>query len=698
MKKSGFFALFEIILIIAILPFSAKIQASLLQTVKSASTQQSEFFNSPLNAQFNLKELSTLQSCKEAVGITLIGKTIFLADQEKGLQIINISNPNRPQLIANYQKNHAAIYDIQIRDNIAYLAHYTEGLVLLNISDLTAPEEISYFNDGGKTWRLFIKDSYAFVADREQGLEIIDIRNPEKLEKIGFTAGTPMDVYVTNKFAYVAGGPSKGLQIYKIKDKKNPKKIADVSSPQDEAFGVTVKDNYAFVASGEYGLKIYDIRRSRKPVLIYNYRDWIKGETWDVFIHQYLLYIADEEDGVEVLDITDPKTPEKVGHIRPNLKNEKSYQVISSGNLIFSASFTAGLKIYQWKVGQPAPITSKYSVIETTTKNFNHSIGPFQGEASFGNETLGLDVAVLMDVGLKSPINISIKTPRNIQSEDFINLAVKIDAKSSSYWAKLQGTFNITTELGELELLTFEDLGIPKYIDIASFETFIGENVSKNANTQSITIWEQEIADYNLSFIMTPEFNITGQAIVHSKINHEETNYILTWISDGEEILIPLTIPENKKDNHTIILEEITFQITDLRIDFTRIRFDIYANDLIPIYTWYLNSSNFRSFLQQNKIDSKSNLISLNSPRPLQNNQIWNYKRKQINNNTLFYLNGNYSLGDYYITLSINSKITLSSWLVVVLIIGAILGILLPWIVIITYNTIKNRRYNQNNN
>jgi len=60
------------------------------------------------------------------------------------------------------------------------------------------------------------KGSYAYVADGDSGLQVIDISNPSSPNRVGYydTPGSAYDVAVKGSYAYVADG-SGGLQIYK---------------------------------------------------------------------------------------------------------------------------------------------------------------------------------------------------------------------------------------------------------------------------------------------------------------------------------------------------------------------------------------------------------------------------------------------------------------------------------------------------
>jgi len=62
-----------------------------------------------------------------------------------------------------------------IRNGIAYLAAYNNGLIIVDVTDLSNPKVIGRHFDGGHSIDVVVVGDIAYVADREDGLEIIKI-------------------------------------------------------------------------------------------------------------------------------------------------------------------------------------------------------------------------------------------------------------------------------------------------------------------------------------------------------------------------------------------------------------------------------------------------------------------------------------------------------------------------------------------
>jgi len=64
-----------------------------------------------------------------------------------------------------------------INNNVAYLAAYQNGLIIVDLADLSNPRVIGRYFDGGHPYDVEVVGDIAYVADREDGLEIIKTLN-----------------------------------------------------------------------------------------------------------------------------------------------------------------------------------------------------------------------------------------------------------------------------------------------------------------------------------------------------------------------------------------------------------------------------------------------------------------------------------------------------------------------------------------
>ena len=124
----------------------------------------------------------------------------------------------------------------------------------MDISDPANPVLSASFATSS-AFGLTIRDSYAYVADGNSGLKIIDISDHSSLVQAGYydTSGTSQDVLVNGNYAFVADG-GYGLAIIGISDPVHPEFVASLDT--DGAYSLVIDGRYAYIADSSYGLVV----------------------------------------------------------------------------------------------------------------------------------------------------------------------------------------------------------------------------------------------------------------------------------------------------------------------------------------------------------------------------------------------------------------------------------------------------------
>ena len=95
---------------------------------------------------------------------------------------IDITSPNYSnepyETVVTLQGNYALpddAYDLQVVDNIVYVANGNSGLQIIDVSDPTNPTFKRSYDTSGTAVDVWIENNYAYVADGDSGLQIIDL-------------------------------------------------------------------------------------------------------------------------------------------------------------------------------------------------------------------------------------------------------------------------------------------------------------------------------------------------------------------------------------------------------------------------------------------------------------------------------------------------------------------------------------------
>jgi len=236
------------------------------------------------------------------VSITVFGEYACMPAGDKGLRILDVSDPARSFLRGSCTTDDAK--DVAVRGDFAYLADGRKGIKIINIIDPQNPIVVGSRNTQDAT-AVAASGDYAYVADRPGGLRVLDIRNPGSPARIAtLDIEGAVDCVVQGRFVYVAGG-------------KNGVRIVDISVPGKpvekgsffcaDARGLKLKGESLFVADAEEGLIIMDVSNPEHPDI--TGRAAVPGARGLEVKDQYV-FIAAGENGLVVIDALDPRTPQ----------------------------------------------------------------------------------------------------------------------------------------------------------------------------------------------------------------------------------------------------------------------------------------------------------------------------------------------------------------------------------------------------
>ena len=167
--------------------------------------------------------------------------TIISADYSHGYEILNISDPTIPQLIST-QGTEPGYFGVYVENDYAYFTNNNieKGLFVYNIKNLSQPELVSNFSMEGNPCDLQVKDQVAFIANGEIGLQVINVSDPNSLVSIGefSNGGQAFDVEVCDNIIYVVDMED-GVEIVEISTKiQTPSRISPILIIMSSVVGV----------------------------------------------------------------------------------------------------------------------------------------------------------------------------------------------------------------------------------------------------------------------------------------------------------------------------------------------------------------------------------------------------------------------------------------------------------------------------
>ncbi|HYI12445.1 MAG TPA: hypothetical protein VEK57_25550 [Thermoanaerobaculia bacterium] len=206
----------------------------------------------------------------------------------------------------------------------AYVADREEGLVVVDVSTLTDGDPANNFFTRAATFNpegslhganaIAVAGRWVYIGTEER-LVVVDIYNPLAPRVIATFGQFDKPTGVAIQFRYLFLTDAKGLHTIDVTDPAKPRLASSVPIPG--ARNVYVARTYAYVAAGKEGLVLVDVENPEKPFVDQTVKEGLH-DVHDVKVAStnasLYAYVADGEEGLKVFQLTSPQwTPGYAG-------------------------------------------------------------------------------------------------------------------------------------------------------------------------------------------------------------------------------------------------------------------------------------------------------------------------------------------------------------------------------------------------
>jgi hypothetical protein len=252
------------------------------------------------------------------------GRYVYLTDDATGsMRVIDFKDVKNPKEVARWQTDNPLagtirtkegdqvagryLHDLQVKDGLAYLAYWREGLIILDVGaglkggSPERPQLVSQlrFNHNelyGNGWlagthSVYRYKNYVFIGD-EVFPTIFDIKSPKRV-------------------------PVRGIvHVVDVADINNPRKVAEYPVPEGGAHNMWVENDVMFIGYYSGGGRVVDVsgelrgdlyRQGREMARVYTgdpdgYRPNLPM-TWGAQPHKGLIYFNDINSGLWIMKL-----------------------------------------------------------------------------------------------------------------------------------------------------------------------------------------------------------------------------------------------------------------------------------------------------------------------------------------------------------------------------------------------------------
>ncbi len=266
-----------------------------------------------------------------------------------GLLMVDVSNPRQPVLAGGYRDN-GRVGDMQVQGNLVCLADYSAGLEIVDLANPAQPVQIGNFP--GSFGAVELVENLAILGKSAGRDVVIDLSDPHQAVQVGgFARGS--GVKYTRRigdFVCKVGWRELGTQIFRIRKGtgqnitwKSPQGAtlslnephplrAEASSGFPVNYRVTagpaVIRNGALVVTNVGTVEVLAVQAGSADVIptaitnVFNSLglslrrvggEATVGHSFDVRVVNQLAYVATISDGLQILDVSDPTHPTRIG-------------------------------------------------------------------------------------------------------------------------------------------------------------------------------------------------------------------------------------------------------------------------------------------------------------------------------------------------------------------------------------------------
>lgn len=253
----------------------------------------------------------------DAEGIAVRGDLAYLAPEDVGLRILDISDPAAPHEVGTcpLPGGHG---DVVLGPQHAYVADSYLGVRVFDISDPTAPAAVGLVTIGPRILDLDLDGQTLYAAGDGLGLHVIDVSDPTQPVHTGMidVLGNICGVKARGDHLYLAAG-RRGLRILNTGGEEIVE-VGDAPLDFDTPYGTWCEDvalvgDRAFVTLSGHGLGVVDIGDPTAPEEIVDCE--LTGRTRSVSVRDGTAYAGCWNGGLQLVDVSDPQAPVPIaGH------------------------------------------------------------------------------------------------------------------------------------------------------------------------------------------------------------------------------------------------------------------------------------------------------------------------------------------------------------------------------------------------
>ena len=262
-----------------------------------------------------MEVVSSIDSLSYAFDVKIQNSYAYVhyGDPDCPIAIVDIADPSLPQTLGIYYPPQDLL-KFTLKGDIMYVADDQHGLRTVDISDPHNPHEVAHYSRYGRDLDVVISGDYAYVQE-DMKLKIIDITDLQHPSELGYFEMNWEygDMEIAGNIAYLVTHGYTGLYAVDITDPTSPSLLGTFTTTDtDIHYRIAIYDHYAYLVEND-GIRILNITDPADIVEVGYYDSRIGNAQIEIYENYAIVATNWHLDELYVLDLTDPISPTQVG-------------------------------------------------------------------------------------------------------------------------------------------------------------------------------------------------------------------------------------------------------------------------------------------------------------------------------------------------------------------------------------------------
>jgi hypothetical protein len=268
----------------------------------------------------------------EPQGLSVHGEMCAVA-YVNGLVLVDVSDPRNPTITSRAYAQSGA-FDVDLRDDVAYLACGGSGVRVFSVADPSTPVQIESWAPADSDAFVVVVGAFGdlvFAADSASGARLAVARSKASLLDSYGGNGRPITTipegaraqiireegewygvvcrqvagWVKKEWVELVSFPT-GITVLDASNSRDLSMLSFFQTPA-RVRALDFDDGFLFAALGDSGVQIISVSNPDSPVVVGRWKR--PGFAYDVAVSDDIMYVAGRHTGVQIVDVSDPANP-----------------------------------------------------------------------------------------------------------------------------------------------------------------------------------------------------------------------------------------------------------------------------------------------------------------------------------------------------------------------------------------------------